>query len=233
MRTLILTLETVGDEWDALDEETRKVLSSWIMRGVYTDAEQASLTKQVVDRLRFSPYTGKVLALSLFDISLQTGVVYHTLRSMPDEYVWQGSVYKYKTEYELLENFWEGISQYERIVTFHGERIHISFLEMRSIAQRIRPSSVFSRSPFVSSGEISHLDLASVYGRGRRGRVSLRVVASGMGVIPENFPESESEREGEATDHILDPLLISIQHDTFRIKGLFDVWQSYIGPEAE
>jgi DNA polymerase elongation subunit (family B) len=235
MRTLILTIETVGDEWDSLDEETQSILTSWIRRRGHAEQEQALLTESVKDRLKFSPFTGKILAMSLFDVGLGTGVVYHTVAILPHEFLQGDFTYKYRTEHEMLEDFWEGVHSYERIITFHGSSFCIPFLRMRSIAKRISPSVVFAEYSHASREGVLHVDLASPYGYGTRGRgrVSLRIVARAVGVVSGDT-EGENLNIGEvALREPLPSLLRDVRDDTLRINGLFAVWKAHLSHDDE
>ncbi len=64
---LVFDIETVGESWDDLDEATQGALTRWIKHEAKSDEEyQASLT-DVKQGLGFSPLTGSIVAIGVYD----------------------------------------------------------------------------------------------------------------------------------------------------------------------
>ena len=78
MATLIFDIETVGDRWEELDEITKGVLTRWIERTARNLEEKKALLSDAESGLGFSPLTGSVIAIGLYDLEREKGVVYYT-----------------------------------------------------------------------------------------------------------------------------------------------------------
>jgi 3'-5' exonuclease len=140
MSTLIFDIETVGEAWEDLDSVTQNVLTRWIQKTARSTSDQLALLTDVKNGLGISPCTGKVVALGLYDLERNRGVVYYTgVSGSADEVVGE-YVYKQRSETELLSEFWEGVRSYDTFVTFNGRCFDVPFLVHRSLAHAITPS---------------------------------------------------------------------------------------------
>ena len=75
---LIFDIETIGKEFDNLDQTTQASLTRWIRRQAGDDeGKYNALLKDLKDGLGFSPLTGEIVALGLYDTILNKGVVYY------------------------------------------------------------------------------------------------------------------------------------------------------------
>ena len=140
MATLIFDIETVGENWDELDETTQSVLTRWVERTAKSEEEKEAGIKDIKEGLGFSPLTGMVVAIGVYDLERQEGVVYYT--GVGDEPEDQAGEYKLKqrTEAEMLEDFWEGAKSYDTFVTFNGRGFDVPFLMHRSAIHEIKPT---------------------------------------------------------------------------------------------
>lgn len=77
MATLVFDIETVGESWDALDATTKSVLSRWIRRTAKNEEEHEVEMKDLREGLGFSPLTGHIVAIGLYDLERKQGVVYY------------------------------------------------------------------------------------------------------------------------------------------------------------
>ena len=67
MSTLIFDIETVGEDFSALDETTKESLTRWIKRESGDEAEYGAALKDLEDGLGFSPLTGQIVAIGVLD----------------------------------------------------------------------------------------------------------------------------------------------------------------------
>ena len=160
MSTLIFDIETVGERWEGFDDTTKEVLTRWVERTARTEEEKESGIKDIKESLGFSPLTGFVVAIALYDLERRQGVVYYTGEgSEPDEEHGE-YVLKQRTEAEMLEDFWEGAKSYETFVTFNGRGFDVPFLLHRSVVHGIRPSVDLMRGRYLyQQKEVKHIDL--------------------------------------------------------------------------
>jgi DNA polymerase elongation subunit (family B) len=160
MATLIFDIETVGEEWSMLDKTTQNSLTRWVDRSAKTPSDRQVLQSDIEAGLGFSPLTGFVVAIGLYDLERAKGVVYYQgLGTETDEIVGDYT-YKSRTETDMLAEFWEGARHYDTFVTFNGRCFDAPFLIHRSIAKGIVPTKnlLEGRYPYQQKG-CRHVDL--------------------------------------------------------------------------
>jgi DNA polymerase elongation subunit (family B) len=138
MSTLIFDIETVGEEWSRLDDVTKESLVRWVKKASRDREEQKVLTEDVVSGLGFSPLTGFLVALGIYDLEREKGTVYYVGNG--EDTVVGEFRYRPRTEAAMLEEFWSGITQYDTFVTFNGRAFDIPFLFHRSLIHNIQPT---------------------------------------------------------------------------------------------
>ena len=67
MPTLIFDIETVGEDFSALDETTKESLTRWIRRESNDDEAYQVALRDLEDGLGFSPLTGQIVAIGVLD----------------------------------------------------------------------------------------------------------------------------------------------------------------------
>jgi len=160
MSTLIFDIETVGENWLDLDEVTQKVLTRWIDKTSFNESEKVARYEDVKNGLGFSPFTGFVVAIGLYDLERQQGVVYYLDEVESKEEV-GGYILKAKTtEKDILEDFWEGAKHYNTFVTYNGRGFDAPFLIHRSLALGVLPSRNIMEGRYPSQQKTCrHVDL--------------------------------------------------------------------------
>jgi len=63
--TLIFDIETVGEDFDTLDETSQDVLTRWIKRESEGSGDSASALADVKNGMGFSPLTGQIVAVGI------------------------------------------------------------------------------------------------------------------------------------------------------------------------
>jgi DNA polymerase elongation subunit (family B) len=185
MATLIFDIETVGEEWGVLDTTTQHMLSRWIDRTARDADEREVGRKDLREGLGFSPLTGFVVAIGLYDLERKQGVVYYQSEYAESDFELGDFVYKVRTEHEMLEDFWEGATQYDTFVTFNGRGFDVPFLNLRSAIQGIRPSYDLMEGRYLYQQKLArHVDLQdqmTFYGAMHR-RPSLHLFCRAFGI---------------------------------------------------
>ncbi len=179
---LILDIETVGEDFDALDKSTKEVLTYWIKKESESEEEYKVSLEEMKGRLGFSPLTAEIVALGVLDYHKNEGVVYF---QAPDEKVKEdalrqaqslekGITFKQETEKGMLEKFWEGARKYQHFITFNGRGFDIPFLMIRSAVHGIRPTKDLMQGRYAwqqRNSDAVHIDLfdqLTFYGALRR-----------------------------------------------------------------
>ncbi len=184
MRTLVLDIETVGENWDSLDETTKGVLSRWVDRTAKTDDEHEAEMKDLREGLGFSPLTGEIVAIGLYDLERMQGVVYYQSEES-EESTEGGCTLKPRSEKEMLVALWEGAKEYDTFVTFNGRGFDVPFLNLRSAIHGIKPTRDLMDGRYLYQQKfVRHVDLQdqlTFYGAMHR-RPSLHLFCRAFGI---------------------------------------------------
>jgi len=161
MSALILDIETVGEDWSAIDEQTKKVLAERITR-LDPKLSDEDCAEQAEENLGFSPYTGQIVTVGVLDCDTQKGAVYYQApgaKSVVKDV--DGIKFAVTSEREMLEKFWELSSRYTEFVTFSGRVFDIPYFMIRSAILGVKPAKDLMRGRYLyqqSPGAI-HIDL--------------------------------------------------------------------------
>jgi hypothetical protein len=162
MSKLIFDIETVGENYDALDETTKESLTRWLKKESFGEEEYENALEELKNGLGFSPLTGEIVAIGMLDYDQNKGAVYYQApgQKNKDEET-DGIKFKQMTESEMLKAFWEAASQYDEFVSFNGRGFDAPFLAIRSAVNKIRPTKDLMSNRYVSSQKFGavHIDL--------------------------------------------------------------------------
>ena len=153
---LAIDIETVGLEWEDMDEEVRNYL---LGRGKKDQSKE-----DVIARLPLSPGTGRIISIGMWRPEEEKGGV--LLESAGDdspeewaELAEKSMIYR-GSESDILTEFWRYVSRgVGRLITFNGRSFDGPFLMLRSALLGIEPTRSFS--PYRYSFR-RHCDLAEV-----------------------------------------------------------------------
>ncbi len=160
MATLIFDIETIGEPWESMDETTRDVLSRWIHKTTKSKTEEESQLLDLKEGLGFSPLTGKIVAIGVYDFERKQGAVYYTGKGAEIDEEVDGYILKQRTEKEMLEDFWEGAKSYDAFVTFNGRAFDVPFLLHRSIVRSVMPTCDLMEGRYLYQQKtVKHVDL--------------------------------------------------------------------------
>jgi len=155
---LVIDIETVGVDFDSLDETSQKQLENYFS---YTskDDEEAEGKK---DKLGFWPLTGEVVVIGCLNPDTDKGMVFVNINKtkLPEEI--DGIQIETGDEKQILELFWETAKKYNTFITFNGRGMDAPFLMIRSAIHGIRPSKNLLKNRYSSYQDYDamHIDLA-------------------------------------------------------------------------
>ena len=185
---LIIDIETIGIDFDSLDEITQNNLTRWIERQANNDELKLNvLFRDLKEGLGFSPLTGEIAALGVFDTDRNRGVVYFQTPDIEQADFNDANItFKARTEKEMLSAFWQGVLRYRTFVTFNGRQFDLPFLMIRSAVNKVRPSVNLMTNRYLSNpgNRVRHIDLIdqlSFYGAVRR-KGSLHLYCRAFGI---------------------------------------------------
>lgn len=238
MSTLIFDIETIGEEWESLDETTKQVLTRWVDRVSTSGEERASLVADIKNGLGFSPLTGEIVALGLYDLERKQGVVYYQgdqgVEDEGDEST--AFTYRVRSETELLRDFWDGARHYDTFVTFNGRAFDAPFLFHRSVAHGIVPTMnlLEGRYPYQqhSCRHVDLLDELTFYGAMKK-RPSLHLFCRAYGIkSPKGEVGGDEVARLYAAKRYLDIARYNAG-DIIATKELYERWLAYNSITAE
>jgi hypothetical protein len=163
MSTLIFDIETVGEDFDTLDETTQEVLTRWIKRETESGEDYAAALADMKNGLGFSPLTGQIVAIGIYDGEREKGAVYFQSSPKKEETSFEEGQCKFEvmSEKEMLQKFWDVVEKYETFVTFNGRAFDVPFLMIRSAVHGIRPTKNLLANRYLNHqpGHARHIDL--------------------------------------------------------------------------
>ncbi|QQR78327.1 MAG: ribonuclease H-like domain-containing protein [Candidatus Moraniibacteriota bacterium] len=174
MATLIFDIETVGEDFAALDETTKESLTRWIKRESGGEDEYQAALKDLEDGLGFSPLTGQIVAIGVLDAERQKSAVYYQPADANDTDFEEGSAkFEALSEKAMLEKFWEIATKYDTFVTFNGRQFDVPFLMVRSAVHGVKPTKNLLANRYLqyqpyNAKHVDLLDQLSFYGVMRR-----------------------------------------------------------------
>ncbi len=141
MSTLVFDIETVGEDYNLLDETTQHMLTRWLDKTSKNDEEYETGLEDIKNGLGFSPLTGQIVAIGVYDLERARGAVYYQDPGKTTaEFEEEGISFKLRSEKEMLEQFWQAALKYDDFVSFNGRGFDAPYLMIRSAIHKIRPT---------------------------------------------------------------------------------------------
>jgi len=235
MSTLVFDIETVGESWESLDTTTQEVLMRWINRSGKQDEREVLLT-DLREGLGFSPLTGEIITIGLFDVERGHGVVYYQGEASTEDRDDGTFIFKVRTEREMLEDFWEGAQLYDTFVTFNGRGFDVPFLNLRSAIHGIRPTHDLMEGRYLYQQKTArHVDLQdqmTFYGAMHR-RPSLHLFCRAFGI---ESPKTDGVSGDDVSRLFRTKKFIEIAQynarDVIATTALYKKWFTYLAPQS-
>ena len=173
MPKLVFDIETIGENYDEMDEATKEIMLKWLKKESYSDEEYQREVDAVKDNLGFSPLTGQIVAIGVLEVESEKGAVYY---QNPDLAVGQlseedrdGVKLKVMSEKEMLEKFWEVAKHASECISFNGRAFDVPFILVRSAVHGIRvPINLMPPRYSSNANPIDLLDQLTFFGSVRK-----------------------------------------------------------------
>ncbi len=158
--TIAFDMETVGVDWEELDEATQKYLTLRSERKIVKTAGSTGGAEAVArEGLGLSPGTGRIVAISLFNLDTDQGaILYEGEDGWKDTAPGKTRIFRGRED-AILREFWQLLDKYGRVVTYNGRGFDIPFAYIRSAMHAIKPSRQLLGNRFSVA---DHCDLAEV-----------------------------------------------------------------------
>lgn len=235
MAKLVFDVETVGEDFEKLDETTRDSLTRWIKKESNTEEEYRVALEELKNGLGFSPLTGQVVAIGVLDVEKDRGAVYYQHPGREgQETEEEGIKLRAMTEKEMLEGFWQGAEHYDEFISFNGRVFDVPFLMVRSAINGIRPSKDLLSNRYLFSQKFGckHVDLLdqfTFYGAVYRNKGSLHLWTRAFGV---KSPKAEGVTGDDVGRLFREKKFLEIAlyniGDLRATRGLYQYWEKYL-----
>ena len=228
MPKLIFDIETVGVEFDSLDEKSQELLLRF--------AETPEDIEAVKEGLGFSPLTGQIVAIGVLIPETAKGAVYYLApegKSQKDDddnvqYI------PHATEKELLKSFWDAAAHYDQFITFNGRSFDAPYLMIRSAINKVKPTKNLMTYRYESDQygkTITHLDLLdrlTFFGAVRR-KGNLHMWCQAFGI---ESPKSNGISGEDVAQLFKDKEYLKIAQycfdDVLATEKLWEYWERYV-----
>lgn len=234
MSKLIFDIETIGENFDDLDDITQESLTRWIKKDSENDDEYQKALQDLKQGLGFSPLTGEIVAIGVLDCDKEKGAVYYQAPGKHEhEFEENGIKFRSMPEKEMLESFWNGAKSYQEFISFNGRGFDVPFLMVRSAIHNIRPSKDLMSNRYLNSQKFDakHIDLLdqlSFYGAVRR-KGNLHLWSRAFNI---KSPKAQGVTGDDVGKLFKNEKFIDIAKynvgDLRATKSLFEYWEKYI-----
>lgn len=152
-KRLVFDIEMVGEDFDKFDAATKKDLTKRIPDPKKDPAGYEKAMEDMKQNLVFSPLTGKIVAIGVYDVDEEKGAVYYDNGGKKaDDVEEKGIKYAAMTEAEMLTKFWGLAEITQEFISFFGRRADVPYMMIRSAVHGIRPSKDLVSNRYASTG---------------------------------------------------------------------------------
>ncbi|MDD4606853.1 MAG: ribonuclease H-like domain-containing protein [Patescibacteria group bacterium] len=234
MSTLIFDIETIGENFNDLDETTQHALTRWIERESITHDEYEKRLEDIKNGLGFSPFTGEIVAIGVLDHGKNKGVVYYQNPDNSNSSFEEGGMsFKSMSEAEMLEHFWQGVKKYDNFVSFNGRGFDVPFLMIRSAIHKIKASKdlMYNRYLNYQKNNAKHIDLMDqlIFYSAVHKKPNLHIVCRAFGIPSPKAQGVTGDDVKELFDQkqYLDIAKYNVG-DLKATQALYNYWQEYL-----
>lgn len=174
MASVVFDIETVGVEWESLDDAQRGYLQKYAR----SDEERQELP----GRLSLWAFTGRVVVLAMLNPESGRGRVWYEKTDGRREETSGDGLFTFVGDAEpiFLAEFWSAIARYHRFVTFNGRGFDGPFLMLRSAALGIPVTKNLVGYRYAVRPHTDLLEVLSFFGASRKWNLDFACKAFGI-----------------------------------------------------
>ena len=172
--SVVFDIETVGIEWETLDDAQR----TYLAKNARTDEERQKLP----ELLSLWPLTGRVVVLAMVNPDTGRGRVWYEKTDGRAEEKSSDGLFTFIGDIEpiFLGEFWKAIARYNRFVTFNGRSFDGPFLMLRSAMLGVPVSKNLAGYRYAVRPHTDLLDVISFFGASRKWNLDFACKAFGI-----------------------------------------------------
>ncbi len=174
MASVVFDIETVGLEWDSLDDSQK----TYLQKNARTEEERQKLP----EILSLWPFTGRVVVLAMLNPESGRGRVWYEKSDGRQEQVSPDGLFTFvgDTEPAFLAEFWSAIARFHRFVTFNGRGFDGPFLMLRSAALGIAVTKNLVGYRYALRPHTDLLEVLTFFGASRKWNLDFACKAFGI-----------------------------------------------------
>ena len=222
MPKLVFDIETVGVDFEALDETAQELLLA-------TAKDEFEKTA-IKEMLGVSPLTGQVVTIAVLNPETNKGASYYQRQNDKDveEEVNGYLMVPCKDEKEILTKFWELATHYDQFITFNGHSFDCPFIMIRSAINKVRPTVQLMGYRYSDKPHLDIYDKITNYGAVRFKR-SLHLWCQAFGI---ESPKDKGIDGHEVGQYFKDKRCRDIAEycvrDIVSTSKLYEYWEKYM-----
>jgi predicted PolB exonuclease-like 3'-5' exonuclease len=174
MASVVFDIETVGFEWDSLDDAQR----TYLLKNARTDEER----QRMPDSLSLWPLTGRIVVLAMVNPDTRRGRVWYEKTDGRAEETSSDGLFEFigDTEPAFLAEFWKAVARFHRFVTFNGRCFDGPFVMLRSAILGIPAAKNLVGYRYALKPHTDLLDVLSFFGATRKWNLDFACKAFGV-----------------------------------------------------
>jgi hypothetical protein len=174
MGSVVFDIETVGLEWESLDDAQR----TYLQKNARTDDERQKLPEM----LSLWPFTGRIVVLAMVNPESGRGRVWYEKTDGRMEETSSDRLFTFigDTEPIFLSEFWKAVARFQRFVTFNGRCFDGPFLMLRSAMLGIPVTKNLAGYRYALKPHTDLLDVISFFGASRKWNLDFTCKAFGV-----------------------------------------------------
>ena len=172
--SVVFDIETVGVEWESLDDAQR----TYLQRYARSDEEREKLSES----LSLWAFTGRVVVLAMLNPESGRGRVWYEKSDGRREEQSSDGLFTFVGDDEkvFLAEFWSAISRFHRFVTFNGRGFDGPFLMLRSAALGIPVTKNLVGYRYAVRPHTDLLEVLTFFGASRKWNLDFACKAFGI-----------------------------------------------------
>ena len=174
MASVVFDIETVGVDWESLDDAQR----TYLQKNSRAEEDRQKLP----ELLSLWPFTGRIVVLAMVNPETARGQVWYEKTDGRAEEVSSDGLFRFigDTEPVFLAEFWKAIARFRRFVSFNGRCFDGPFLMLRSAMLGIPVVKNLAGYRYAVKPHLDLLDVVSFFGASRKWNLDFTCKAFGV-----------------------------------------------------